>query len=129
MQPIGCLKPQLIRQLTNHPKVGDDDQEQLGALDDMLQKIIHFKTFFPESDINEYETTAALACFQSVSHTSRLPQLTFEFKEKFSKGEKYIDILKQHFDKERANLYLITTARDLFQDNPETNLLNVVSGL
>ena len=126
MEPLSCLKPKLIRQITNHPKVGEDEMEQLGALDSMLQKIIHLKTFFPQCDLNEYECTAALACFQSVSHTSRLPHLTFDFKDKFKNGHKYIDILKNHFDQERTNLYLITTARNLFQDNSDdTNLMNI----
>ena len=111
MIPLSCLRPQLIRMLTNHPRVGDDEEEQLACLDDMLKKIMNFKAFFPADDINEYETVAALACFQSVNHVSRLPQLTFEFKQKFIQGNKFVGILQKHLDNERSNLYLVTTAR------------------
>ena len=129
MIPLSCLRPQLIRMLTNHPRVGDDEEEQLACLDDMLKKIMNFKAFFPADDINEYETVAALACFQSVNHVSRLPQLTFEFKQKFTQGNKFVDILQKHLDNERSNLYLVTTARSLYQTDPVTDpsFMNVVT--
>ena len=129
MVPLSCLRPQLVRMLTNHPRVGDDEEEQLACLDDMLKKIMNFKAFFADDDINEYETVAALACFQSVNHVSRLPQLTFDFKRQHSQGRKYIDILQAHLDNERCNLYLVTTARSLYQSETfnDPSLMNVVT--
>ena len=125
MTPISCLRPQLIRNLTNHARVGEDEDDQIACLDDMLKKLLDYKAFFPHDDINEYQAIAALATFQSVHHVSRIPSLTTEFKKLHQEGNKYVDILQAHLDNERANLYLIITARSLYGEQNDTNLMNV----
>ena len=125
--PLESLLPKLIRELTSLESAWGHD-EQIATYDALILKLNQIQEFFPHAELDLQQLTACLACFQSPENLSAMPDILNRFRQTHTTtGQSYIQILHDHCQKRRADIYSILTSMALYragQTTPHNNISN-----